>query len=354
LSIARIIRRLPRAGPVARRSLSGAARRRHLAASARFAAIALLTAAVTLWLLDRALFDTPVLAPRLPVDYRGLPGEKLLLAARYPDAVMLYLGDSRVLFGISPTHVSETCGCGPGYNAAFAAADTRLTRVMADRVLEKLSPGVVVIGVSQWELSDAADIHVEGPAAELLPPWQWAEFGVDFDGRPEQLDQAVGAVWRLYRHRGEVRAALDPATTASAEEPRRGFYEFSGPTRVRGQDREQRRRQWFSDFSVHGRRAVALAGLLADLRGRGIRVVLVAPPFHPAFLPHVRREVDMFRAAVERLAADGGAAFVDLTEPGPLGLTPADFGDFVHLNKPAAREFSRHLGRLLQSRLAAG
>src|SRR3712207_6849900 len=67
----------------------------------------------------------------------------------------LFRSDSRVLFGISPTHVSETCGCGPGYNAAFAAADTRLTRVMADRVLEKLSPGLVVIGVSQWELSDA-------------------------------------------------------------------------------------------------------------------------------------------------------------------------------------------------------
>ena len=314
----------------------------------------LLSAAATLLLLDRLLFDTPAVTRHLHVADDGLPRGKLLQAARYRDTRVLYVGDSRILTGVDPSVVSETCGCGPGYNGAFAAADPGLTRIMANQLLRRLSPEVVVIGVSQWELSDAATIRLARPTAELVPPWQLDEFGVTLDPS-DQVEALVGVVWQLYRYRGDVRATLDPsAGTARADEQRRGFRPWEeGGTRLREPDLDRRQRQWFTDFSVEGRRADALRGLLADLRGRGIRVVLVAPPVHDAFHARLRRQIDLFRTAVEQLAADGGAAFEDLTAPRRSGLSRSHFRDFVHLNDEGVVVFSRHLGQVLKSHVGA-
>ena len=328
---------------------------RYLGASAKFAAVALVTAVAALLLLDWLLFDTPLVAPRLPLDDDGRPSDKLLLAARYRDARLLYLGDSRMLFGVNPSVVSETCRCGPGYNGAFPAADTRLTRVMAVRLLRTLSPGVAVIGVSQWELSDAANIHVEGAVEELVPPWQWAEFGVDFDGRPEQVGEALGALWRVYGYRGELRAWLDPsANKPRPDDRRRGFHVYRENRRLREEHLDQRQRQWFTNFSVRGRRAEALRGLVADLRARGIRVILVAPPLYPNFQARVRRQVDQFRTAMGELATETGAHFEDFTAPQRIGATPAHFLDVVHLNEGGADRLSHALGRVIKARLDAG
>lgn len=337
---------------LARPSPRVAERVRHLEASASFVAVALLAAAVVLWGLDWVLFDTPVVLHRLPLE-DGRPGDKLLLAGHYRDARVLHLGDSRVLYGVDPALVSETCGCGPGYNAAIAGADTRLTRIMADRLLQTLAPTVVVIGVSQWELSDAAVIGLQGAARELVPPWQLGEFGVTLD-RQEQLDAGVSAVWRLYRYRREVRPALDPSRTIDLDERRRGFQvtDHDRP-RLRDDDLTERKRQWFTQFSVRGRRAEALRGLLADLRERGVRVVLVAPPLYPKFHTRVRREIDQFRAAMRELATEGGAAFEDFTAPQRIGVSPEQFQDVVHLNEAGAAEFSRQVGKVVKSRLDA-
>ncbi len=328
---------------------AGAVLRRSLWASTTFAVRALLMAAMTLLLVDWVLFDTPVVAPRLPVSDIRLPSNKLLLASRYLDARVLYLGDSRILHGVDPAVVSQTCGCGPGYNGAFAAADPRLTRIMADQLLRTLSPQVVVIGVSQWELSDEADVRLDRPAMALVPPWRLAEFDVNLS-RTELAEATIDFTWRLYRYRGELRAAFAPsAATAPPVDPRRGFGLYDGPRRVREQDLDARQRQWFRDFSVRGRRAEALAGLLDDLRERGIRVMLVAPPLHDNFRARVRREVDTFRAAVEQLAAERGALFDDLTTSQPIGLTRDDFQDVVHLTEPGTIKLSRYLSRIIRS-----
>jgi hypothetical protein len=329
--------------------------RRCLAASAKFAAIALLTAAAALLVLDWALFDTPAIAPRLPLHDRGSPDGKLVLAARHRDAEVLYVGDSRILAGVDPSVASQACGCGPGYNAGFSAAEPRLTRIMVDRVLEKLSPGVVVIGVSQWELSDRARINLERPARQLVAPWDLDDFGVQLDPA-ERVEATVGAVWRLYRFRGSVRDALDPSTWTArrGHELRRGFDARDGGRKPGEDEFEERADQWFSDFAVRGRRAEALGALLGDLRGRGIRVLLVAPPLHPRLHARVRREVDAFRAAMERLATDSGVPFEDFTEPRRIGLDVDRFLDTVHVDDEGAATFSRRLGRAIRSRLGTG
>ena len=329
--------------------------RRCLGAGARFAAVALLTAAAVLSVLDWALFDTPAIAPRLPVDGLGLPDDKLVLAARYRDADVLYVGDSRILAGVDPSVASEACGCGPGYNAGFSAAEPRLTGIMVDRLLRTLAPEVVVIGVSPWELSDRARINLERPARQLVAPWDLDDFGVQLDPA-ERVEATIGAVWRLYRFRGAVRGALDPsAWTARREhELRRGFDARDGGRKPGEDEFKERADQWFSEFAVRGRRAEALGALLGDLRRGGIRVLLVAPPLHPRLHARVRREVDAFRAAMGRRAAEAGVPFEDFTAPRRIGLDVDRFLDTVHVDEEGAATFSRRLGRAIRSRLGTG
>ena len=333
------------------RSPGRPARLRALWAGARFVAVALLAGAGTLGLLDWLLFDTALVAPRLPVLEPRLPASKLLLAERYRDARVLYLGDSRILFGVDPAVVSETCRCGPGYNAAYASADPLLNRLMAERLLRRLSPEVVVIGVSQWELSDAAHLRQERSARQLVPPALLADFGLTLD-RDAQVDATLDVAWRLYRYRAEVRAALDPSTRHDRpHERRRGFLVYDGPSRLREQDLDAREREWFRDFAVAGRRADALRGLIDGLRRRGIHVMLVATPVQHNFLARIRSRSDEFRRALGQLAAEHGAPFEDLTEPDRMGLGRRDFRDPVHLNEEGAIRLSRHLGRTIRSRL---
>jgi hypothetical protein len=323
---------------------------RSLWAATAFVATALLTATALLVLLDRLLFDVPIVARRLPLDDVISPYGKLLLADRYRDAEVVYLGDSRVHFGIHPDIVSEACECGPGFNAGFSASDPSLTRIMAERVLDKLSPRLVVIGLSQWELSDSADIRMWGPAPELVEPWRWAEFGLDF-GRPAEVRDALGDAWRIYRFRAELRVALDPwSPEAGKTQQRRGFDIHDDSRRLRERDLDDRQEQFFTDFSVRGRRAEALRGLLADLRGRGIPVLVVAPPLYPDFHARVRRQVDRFGEAVAELAAENGAVFEDLTDARRSGLTKESFRDVVHIGKEGSTKFSRQLGKIIRAR----
>ena len=338
-------------GRPARRAPARRAPWRWLPAWASFAALAILVAVATLLLMDWLLFDTPAVTARLRVGDQGLPREKLLLAARYRDARVLYLGDSRILGGVDPDFVSETCRCGPGFNGAFGAADLRLTRILAGELLQTLSPEVVVIGVSQWALSDAAVLELAQPAIELVPPWQLAEFGVTLDPAG-QLEATLDRAWRLYRYRAEVRATLEGRSGAGDHERNRGYYVNDRPRRLGQQGLDEREQRWFTNFSVEGRRADALRGLLADLRARGIRVVLMAPPLHQALHARVHSQVGAFRAAMEQMAVEGGATFEDFTAPEPLRLTAGQFQDFVHVNEGGAERFSRRLGEALRRHLA--
>jgi hypothetical protein len=300
--------------------------------------------------LDWLLFDAQVVARRLPLDDLDSPDGKLLLADRYHDAEVVYLGDSRVHFGIHPEIVSDVCDCGPGLNAGFPGADPRLHSIMADELLEKLSPELFVVGVSQWELSDNAEIRVWGPAPELVAPWDWDEYGLGLD-RPAEVRDALGDAWRTYRYRAEVRVALDPwSPEAGWTDPRRGADIHTDYRRVRDRDLDERQEQWFTNFAVQGRRTEALRDLLADLRDRGIRVLLVAPPLYPEFHARVRREVDLSRATISKLAAENGAVFEDFTEARRSGLKSDDFRDAVHVGKEGSTKFSRQLGNVIRSR----
>lgn len=332
-----------------------AARWRSLWGGVTFGALVLLATVVVLGLIDWVVFDTPLVVPRLPISNKeASPNDKLLLAAHYGEADVLYLGDSRVTFGINPLVVSRECGCGSGFNGGFPAAEPRLTRIMADRLVRRLSPRLVVISVSQWDLSDAANIRAAGGAKELVAPWELDEFDTSLD-YPDDVREVPGLVWRLYKHRGELRSALTRLTSgARRDTQQRGFEPYREKRRLRERDLDEREEQWFTDFSLSGRRTEALRGLLADLRRQDIQVLLVALPLYPNFHARVRREVEAYRAVVTQLAAEHGAAFEDLTEPRRSGLARGHFLDVVHLNEPGTTRFSRHLGTVIRKRFGRG
>ena len=319
-------------------------------AVARPVAVALLSAVAVLLLLDWVVFQTPAVLPRMPT-YRndGSPNDKLLLAARYPDSKVLFLGDSRVRYGIDPDIVSRKCQCGPGFNAGFPGADVRLNRLMAERLLERMSPNLVVISVSQWELSDKADVHVGEGSRELVPISRRAEYGMETN-IPEDIPQLIGGVWQFYKYRGELRQSLEVwAGGDRREEPRRGYKPYEGRAELDEDDLERREDQWFDDFSVEGRRAQALRGLIDDLQARGIRVVLLAPPLLPEFQQDVGRPIARFRAAIAKLADEEGVQLIDATASERIGIDEDRFRDVVHLDEEGSEQYSAFVGEKLRT-----
>jgi hypothetical protein len=166
---------------------------------------------------------------------------------------------------------------------------------------------------------------------------------------------AVGTVWRLYNYRGQLRNSLEAwAGRQPPENPRRGYLEYRENTRLREKDLDSREEQFFDDFSVRGRRAQELRGLISDLRSRNIEVVLVAPPLFPRFQTRVKRQVASYTETMKQISRETGASFEDLTVPQRSGLTDKQFKDIVHLNVEGAAKYSRQIGKVLKARLSRG
>ena len=314
----------------------------------RLAAALLLTVVLTLSGLDWALFRVGGLERRLVPTDPEAARTKLLMASRHRDARVLYVGDSRVATDIDPDTVTAVCGCGPGYNAGFGAADPRLMHLMLRRLLVNVSPVIVVVGVSQWSLSDAADIAVYGPARDLLAPWEFVRV-VGFTGPAELTSVTLGKLWTAYRYRQELRATVMAAVGEPTIPFRRGFVPRTESLAVARVVRDVPGvwRRGFEHFDVRGRRASALRAVLDDARARGLQVMLLAPPLHPASRRILEPELRAFRSMLREIGAASGVVTEDLTDPGWLSV--GDFADNVHLNEGGALKFSRHLGERLRT-----
>jgi hypothetical protein len=322
---------------------------RTVGAATEFVFVVLVSAMLTLFFIDWLLFDSPLVAPHWRLGQNdGSPSDKLLLANQYRDSEVLFLGDSRTLRGIDPAEVSKECRCGPGFNAGFSASDPGLNRLMTARLLEKMSPHTVVISVSQWELSDKARIRVDYPTRELARPLQLRQYGQRISD-DDDVQMALSSLWRLYNYRGQIRASLEAwASRRPPEHTRRGYHEDREKIRVQEKDLDEGEERFFDDFSVRGRRAQELRGLIADLRSRDIEVLLIAPPLYPSFQQRVKRQVASFTETMEQIAAESGVRFVDLTLPERSGLTNRHFNDIVHLSADGAARYSRQIGKLLK------
>jgi hypothetical protein len=95
---------------------------------------------------------------------------------------------------------------------------------------------------------------------------------------------------------------------------------------------------------------------VARLRAAGVQVVVAEGPLHPdAALLYDARLRDDFLAFADALRAEFGIRLLRLEAFG--GLSPADFGDMLHLNARGAQRFTRvvvdAVGRALGAREAA-
>lgn len=325
-------------------------------ASLRFVALAAVTALAILVLLDIVVVYSGLLAAQLRPSDIDSARAKLLLAGRYADARVVCVGDSRVLTAIDPAQVSAVCGCGPGYNAAFSSADPPLARVVVHRLLSRLSPDLVVMGVSPWELSDAADVKVNLRAREILAPWELAEFG-EPTGRRWALLAIAETMWQMLRYRSEIRSTLIALANRQPPDDRRGFLPLGGrqldPERL-ATDIEVGRRRAFQHFETTGQRADALRELLSDLDRAGVRAMLVSLPLHPLFRQRVAVELGEFQRAMRQLASTAGVIYEVIYEDllSPTWLDTSDFQDTVHVTEAGAGKVSRHLGALIRDRMS--
>lgn len=306
------------------------------------------TAVVVLLVIDVVGFGLLGLEGRLAIESATSPRAKLLMAARHRDSRVLYVGESGVLTNFDPGVISRACGCGPGFNAGFGGTDPLLTGVMTRRLLGVLSPEIVVIGVSQWWLSDGADIGVHWAARQVLGPAELVRVA-GYPGLGALASSALAVVWRAYRYRDELHASLLTALGRPAIEFRRGFGprdEIRTPARIEA-DAAIVRERGFTRFDLRGRRTEAFRRLLDELRDRGIRVFLVVQPLHPASLRRVALQAREASDVIREVAAATGAVVEDLTDPG--WLIPSDFADNVHLNPAGAAKLSTYLGARLSA-----
>ncbi len=174
------------------------------------------------------VFRSGFFISQLRVSSPDFPEAKLALAQRMPDAGVLYVGDSTVLTGVAPEEVSTRCGCGPGFNGAFAASTPWLTREMTERLLAYERPGVVVIGVAPWDMEGNATFTDSELAHELFTPAELATAGIAVD-RGLWIDAALASVSSVYADRLLIKewlASFMPG--ARYDETQRGYLAVPG------------------------------------------------------------------------------------------------------------------------------
>lgn len=277
-------------------------------------------------------------------------------------ATIVLAGNSMTRDDLVPSRMASGLEEGVAvYNAALDAASPELlTRWLPDHVLPAADPGLVVIGLSSFDLNDEARI-----SSSALD---------SFDAAPLSRHDAFGRLQRpllrhlaLFRHRGELRnpvtvwSALDRARRRVREvrpDPdgipgvldadgaglsRRGLHYTPAP----GSDTLVRR-ELLNDFSIGGDQASNLRRLVSDLEDTGVDVVLAVLPVTDDYIaahPDGAADHDRFLGLLDEIAADTDVTGLDLHD----WAETEDFADTHHLAGAAADRLSADLPDLLTS-----
>jgi len=320
-----------------------------LRANARRAVPAVVVCLAILIAVDAGVFRSGLFESQLRVSSPDFPDAKLALAARTADARVLYVGDSTVLTGVVPNQISEICGCGPGFNGAFAASTPWLTRAMTEQLLQYEHPSLVVIGVAPWDVDDAGHFVDSELAHELFPPDALARAGIAVDPAT-WIDAAVARLSAVYGDRlliKEFLTSLMPG--ARYDESQRGYYAVPGSATSAAQLSAEVTRM----KAVHPGEprpdapgAAVITSLVHELRGRGIDVAFLMPPVHPATYAQNGAFIEQGDAAVRALAAAEHVQVIDCRS----SVTIDDFRDLLHLRPSGATAHSRCVGEALRAR----
>ena len=285
---------------------------------------------------------------------------------------LVFAGNSMTRDGLDPRRFAETDTAErTTYNAALdAATPALLERWILDEVDPRVSPDGVVLGLSSFDLNDRASIGESALEA--------------FDAAPLTRDDLFGRLQApfiehsdLFRYRNALR---DPEEVWHAvgrwrDGERQPRLDASGIEGVLGPQGQGLSRQDLSyvpspatdrfasgellnDFTMGGDQTEAAAALLDGLAERDVDTAVVVLPVTQDYVdlhPEGAAQYEEFLAEAERLAADAGAAFLDLHDLFADEAEPDSFfADTHHLNGVGANRLSRALPDLLPEDFAVG
>ena len=314
---------------------------------ARAIAVAAVTCLAVLVTIELAFFRSGFFATHVAISNPQTPLAKLALAQRQSNAQVVYVGDSTMMTSVLPTVVSATCACGLGFNAGFSAANPWLTRAMTERLLGVMHPRVVVISVSPWTVDARTQFQDSDLAAQLLSPAELDALGATVD-LPARIDATLGSLWSAYGQRILIKewfSALAPGQRY--DESQLGYWVAPGSanadTRV-----VAAASRLFADVgeaTPAAPGATAMTSLVQELHARGIKVVFMLPPLHPASYELAGSFLRGADVAIRDIATRQDVPIVDCRSV----VDATDFRDATHLLESAVDRYSRCVGEQLRS-----
>jgi hypothetical protein len=311
----------------------------------------LITVATCLALLlaiELAVFRSGFFAAHVAISDPQTPLAKLVLAERHPEARVLYVGDSTMMTSVVPTIVSAACDCGPGFNGGFSAATPWVTRAMTERLLAVEHPRVVVVSVSPWTVDTRATFQTTDVnlARQLMSADELASLGAPVDLQT-RIDEALGSVWSAYGQRLLLKEWFSALAGQRYDESQLGYWVASGTANSYSRVVAQASRLFapVGDAAPSAPGAAVLASLVAELHARGIKVVFLVPPLHPASIELAGLYLRAADAAIRELATKQQVPIVDCRSV--VGAT--DFRDATHVFPSAAERHSQCVGEQLRA-----
>jgi hypothetical protein len=310
--------------------------RRTLArALARLALWAMIAGAVV-WLVDRELYRG---TPQTIGDLRMRDFER----ARATTEIAI-LGTSHMYFGVEPKEV------GPhAFNLAGPSQDPYYDAQLVDRYLIGAPHLKAVIwGVSPFTFGyDLGNVRGEERRRLLYDRWFTRRGACDLACVLQRClemlrvrgDDPIGAFVRAVTH---DTAGLR-ATTPDGD----GFVRSKVEAETdNGAARAKLHQDVYRDALIEPNFELMLHAI-RRLRARGVRVILVEPPFQEDYLAAWSpARLDTYAARVQRLVDEGGAEYHDFRAMLPSGQ--GFFRDADHLQHRGAVYFSRALGQLVR------
>lgn len=275
---------------------------------------------------------------------------------------VVFVGNSMSRDGFVPPIFEDADPAGrSAYNASLdAASPTLLLRWVRDEVLPRADPATVVIGVTSFDLNDAAST----PAAARR---SFDDAPYTATGAAAEVEAAFTRALALVRNRESLR---DPGTVIAAVDDRLAGDDAERPDAsgipdviapeghgVSRRDLEfapapstidRLRQQFLEPFEIGGVQADALRDLVEAVEASGAQPVVVVLPVTGAYVdahPDGPADLRAFRAALDDALERTTTVLVEAPDQ------PEDaFADTHHLNATGADRLSASLPALLGDR----
>ena len=318
-------------------------------AHARSIALGLAACLVLLTTMELGFFRSGFFNSHVTVSNPQTPAAKLALAARQPNARVVYVGDSTIMTSILPGVVSRVCECGPGFNAGFSAATPWLTRAMTGQLLGLTHPDMVMISASPWIVDGNARFSDSDLARQLMSPGDLSALGAPLD-LSQRIDAGLGHLWSAYGQRQLLKEWLGSVAPGQRyDESLLGYWVAAGSldSHARLIATASRLFEHVGEPSTSAPAAVVTGSLIDELRARGIAVTILVPPLHPTAYDVGGPYLERAEVAIRALADQRSVPIIDCR----ASVSPADFRDVTHLLQAGAEKHSACVGQQLQARV---